>query len=196
MNIDRNLIKNFGKTFRLLTKLEINTKDVFFAGMIAKENERFLSEYFGFLKAENRAVTICGHLILKIKNFNKLGEILRHLELIETIEYFNLKKELLSLELGLVNFMIANRKEQKTSKEKNAVTIKEVSSEKINNLIGDTHKEIIDFINGKEKVQNLEIFDKFSFVTRRTLKRKLSELVSSRILNRIPLGKKVFYSKN
>ena len=60
--------------------------------------------------------------------------------------------------------------------------------------LGTAHKEISEFIGSKERVQNVEVFAQFADTTRRTLKRKLSELVKAGAIKRLALGKKVFYT--
>jgi predicted HTH transcriptional regulator len=56
-----------------------------------------------------------------------------------------------------------------------------------------THKEILGFVKTKERVQNLEVFNQFAHISRRTMKRKLSELIKANAIKRFTDGKKVFY---
>ena len=62
--------------------------------------------------------------------------------------------------------------------------------------VSETHKEIKEFVVSRGQVRNTDVFAEFSGITKRTLKRKLSELIRAGVIKRLAQGKKVFYGVN
>lgn len=150
----------------------------------------------------------------KIDTILKLLEIIKHTNQIDEIATpLLLERELLKLKLLFLNdseefpaaWLVELRESsnQKNQREnKNLKTpmdnLSELNSDKTTDRttlqkLGEIHRQIAEFINGKERVQNVEVFGRFTDTSRRTLKRKLSELVKAGAIKRLPLGKKVFY---
>jgi len=204
------LVKTFANCFRLLAKLNAGLRDGFFVGLVSEKSEELLSGYMNFLKMEGEAkqtiyVAQCrGALISQIKNTRLLLEIIKHLNLFEPATPLLLERELLKLELELLKLPrqikpavsknkkgdkvspVLSRHELSVSKTEISVAIAEIP---------ESSREILDFIKSQQdQVRNSDVFAKFSHLARRTLKRKLSELVSIRAVRRIPKGKQVFYA--
>jgi hypothetical protein len=201
--------------------------DSFFSDLCFKESDKLLLEFIFFLKeggGENVAQTnvlqhkdvvkpddIVQHgyrvaqypprLISQIKNILNLLDILKHLGLAKPPASLLLERELLLLELAVLDACRpAPRLPSKTGKpiSRKGMKVNPHSSlrpsPKPAPKLGRTHKEILELIKGKERTQNLEIFGRFNHITRRTLKRKLSELIAIKTIRRFTENRKVFYS--
>ncbi|MBI2062799.1 MAG: hypothetical protein HYT61_00995 [Candidatus Yanofskybacteria bacterium] len=193
------LVKTFANCFRLLAKISMSIEDSFFGNLLQDCSQSLLTEYVKFLKAGNGAhVAQYGSaLIFQIGSITGILEIIKHLKLIDQITPLLLELELLELKLLLLNF----RKTTSSGGDVNtnndlAANTKKKNIKKITKSLelSELHKQIADFIKSENRSQNLEIFSKFDFISRRTLKRKLSELVGAGAIKRIGLGKKVFYT--
>ncbi|MBI2063657.1 MAG: hypothetical protein HYT65_01535 [Candidatus Yanofskybacteria bacterium] len=135
-------------------------------------------------------------LTSQIKKLLNLLNILNYLNLSNPTTPLLLERELLKLQL-----LLARSKPLLTIKVRGVDNIKNQEKSDKNlkksselQKLGTVHKEIAEFIGSKERVQNVEVFAQFADTTRRTLKRKLSELVKAGGIKRLALGKKVFYS--
>lgn len=197
-----NLVKTFANCFRLLAKLNAGLQDGFFVDLLAVESDKLLTEYVKFLKTtgENKQhlnnVAQCQHtLVSRIKSILNLLNILNHLNLTKLPTPLLLERELLKLQLFLLNYNqpeplprgieVSNNSVIKENNNKN----KNTEPVKLNEL----HKQIAGFIQGKERVQNIEVFGQFADTTKRTLKRKLSELIKAGVIQKQAKGKEVFY---
>ncbi len=139
-----------------------------------------------------------GQLISRIKNILNLLDILGHLGLTKPPISLLLEKNLLLLKLSVLNvYQPVVRLITKTEKPV-PLKIKKTNLRRLPKLnplkLGQTHQEISEFIKSKERTQNLEVFSRFSHVGRRTLKKKLSDLIRANVIKRITDGKRVFYS--
>jgi len=141
-------------------------------------------------------VAQCRHtLVSRIKSILNLLNILNHLDLAKAATPLLLKRELLKLQLLLLNY---NRPESlprgievsgNLAAQKNNDKNKNTKPVELNEL----HKQIAGFIQSKERVQNIEVFGQFADTTKRTLKRKLSELIKAGVIQKQAKGKEVYY---
>lgn len=223
MGTNDNLVKIFAKCFRLLAKLNADTQDDFFVVLLAGESDKLLAEYVELLKTtgENKPterttsqvvhsarlamsykmlyknnVAQCRQtLVSQIKNLLLLVGIIKHLELFGDTTPLLLERELLKLQLLLLNYdqskllprgaEVSNNLVIKKNNDNN----KNAKPVKLNEL----HKQIAGFIQSKERVQNIDVFGQFASTTRRTLKRKLSELIEAGVIKKQAKGKEVYY---
>lgn len=224
------MVEIFGRCFRLLNKIVLNIEDSFFSQLCIKESDKLLSGFIFFLRCEgeecgNRTAQndILQHkniakypqivkyetyvaqserqLISRIKNILNLLDILKHLGLAKPPTPLLLEKDLLLLELSVLDI---SKPMARLSKEVERPAIPKVKKTNPNPLpnpllnpfpkLGQAHREILEFIKNKERVQNLEVFSSFGHTSRRTLKRKLSELIKTNAIKRFTEGRKVFYS--
>ena len=197
---ENNLVKIFARCFRLLAQFNAGIKDTFFYELYEDETEKLLEGYVKFLETSGdggvTSVAQCEHLIFQIKRLIFLLDIIKYLGFSNAINPLLLEKNLLSLELLILDFK--NQKIMDASSRKPAYpTLQKTKKEKtIIPVFNKIRNEIASFISSREKVQNTEVFEQFSYITRRTLKRKLSELVNASSVKRLILGKKVFYTAN
>ncbi len=198
MNHKKEIVATFAKCFRLIAKLNVTIDDDFFVGLLNVESEKLLNQYVNFLKCEGSVVPAryvaqygCD-LILQIKNILSFLNILKHLKFAEPIPCLLLERNLLYLESSILDF-----KKRPITAAPKVVAGKQFSHKTVNKIIpkklGAIHNEIASFLGGRGRVQNTEVFIKFAYITRRTLKRKLSELIDAGTIKRLTLGKKVFY---
>ena len=226
MTAEDNLVKTFAGCFRLLMKLNIGVKDLFFSNLCGDEADKLLAEYIKFLKKagdrnnsshvaqkgilqhkENVAkysqivqhgdhVAQSGReIIYCIGNILNLLAILRHLKLLNQTTSLLLEKELLFLKSSVLDFKKQSSKSAKNRKgdrQPSAKLLKDSVQKPVFSL-NQSHNEIASFVRSKGKVRNIEIFTKFTDTTKRTTKKKLSELVKAGVIKRIAAGKKVFY---
>lgn len=206
MSQDKDTTAIFAKCSRLLSGISLKIGDSFFSELFKKESDKLLAEFVTFLKIEgeagiarsgkiaqyeNRVAQYCRQqLTFQIKNILNLLNILKYLNLTEPVSPLLLEKNLLLLELSVLNSSADRSPELKvggiipeTSKKQN----------KIRSGLSETHDRILELIETGGKVQNSEIFGRLPEISKRTLKRKLSELIKSSAITRHTEGKKVFY---
>lgn len=195
---NKTLVTIFTRCFRLIAKLSAGMSDQFFVDLLDQESEKLFDKYIFFLKYQgistNYVVQCQSELIFQIKNVLKLLDILNHLGFTKPTIPLLLERDLLLLELAILN----SRQEERLGGKKGEQNFKpeknQITSRSLPDFLGQTHKEIIQFITSRKRVQNIEIFSKFSGIAKkRTLKRKLSELIKAGVIKRTINGKKVFY---
>ncbi len=195
----------FGKCSRLLNKIALNTEDGFFSQLCAKESDKLLSEFIFFLRhegdgREHRVAQYCQPLILRIKSILNLLDIIKHLGLVKPPTPLLLEKNLLLLKLSVLNACQPVTRLITETEKSAPLKIRKTNLRRLPKLnqpkLSQTHQEISEFIKSQERTQNLEVFSRFSHIGRRTLKRKLSELIKAGTIKRLTDGKKVFYSIN
>jgi len=177
--------------------------DGFFVGLLDQASERLLLRYVEFLKyggasRKNNYVAQCiasKNLTFEIKNLLNLILILKHFGLADSVTPLLLERDLL-----LAESIILDRVEMfKIYKKPEGVALKKVRIEStvmpVSN-VSETHKEIKEFVVSRGQVRNTDVFAEFSGITKRTLKRKLSELIRAGVIKRLAQGKKVFYGVN
>jgi hypothetical protein len=139
-------------------------------------------------------------LLFRIEKILDLLNILRHLGLAKPPTSLLLEKNLLLLKLAVLDIskpkMQANKeKKEQVASNAEKKTLPVLSKPKPNQLkLGQSHYKVLEFIKSKGRVQNTEVFSQLKNFSRRTLKRKLSELAQAEAIKRITDGKKVFYS--
>jgi len=195
----------FASCFRLLAKLSATVDDGFFIDLLDQESEKLLRSYIIFLKHEgsgeivrqsNYVAQSHTPFIYQIKNIFTLIVILEHLGFTETTTPLLLRRDLLLLELAILNHQLEKRINSGVGKpnrksEKNQTNVGTPSD-----FSSQTHKQITEFVYGRKRVQNTEVFSGFPGIAPRTLKRKLSELIKTGAIKRVTEGKKVFYISN
>ena len=137
-------------------------------------------------------------LISQIKNILNLLNILKHLGLTKLPTPLLLEKNLLLMKLSVLNTCQSTVRLITETEKLVPLKIRKTNLRRLPKLnppkLGQTHQEISEFIKSKERTQNLEVFSRFSHIGRRTLKRKLSELIKAGTIKRLTDGKKVFYA--
>ena len=154
-----------------------------------------VAKYFHIAQRSNYVAQCGTELVYKINSLTELFGILRHLGLVKLTASLLLEKNLLCLESLILDFKkqpIRTGLNTETAYRPPFKTVEKKSSQNL----GQTHNKIADFISSKERVQNVEIFARFTNIARRTLKRKLSELAKAGAIKRIAVGKRVFYAEN
>lgn len=195
MKSGRGIVEIFGRCSRGLSKIALDAEDGFFSQLCVKESDKLLSEFIFFLKGtgaqEHHVAQYCLPLILRIKNILNLLDILKHLGFAKPPTSLLLERDLLLLKLSVLGV----KRPMPVSSGKTEKPVAPKPEKKPHPLaLGRPHKEILEFIKGKERTKNLEIFNQFSHITRRTLKKNLSALVKANSIKRIANGKEVFYS--
>jgi hypothetical protein len=192
-------VSAFGKTFRLLNVIALKTSDDFFSELCGKQADKLLSAFIEFLKEEGttNVAQLRHNLIFQKEAILDILSVLKYLKLTDSVPPLLLEKNLLLLESAISDItkssVIKVKKrsnvEAKVSKPKIKIQT-QVSTSKLT----DFHNQILALIKSKDSIQNLEIFSQFPAISKRTLKRRLSELISSGAIVRQTQGKKVFYS--
>ncbi len=202
MKSGRGTVEIFGRCSRLLNKIPLNIEDGFFSQLCAKESDKLLSEFIFFLREEEskRAGYIAHRqpLISRIKNILNLLNIIKHLGLTKPLIPLLLEKNLLLLKLSVLNTCQPTARLIIETEKPVPLKVRKTNMRRLPKLnpvkLGQTHQEISEFIKSQERTQNLEVFNRFSHIGRRTLKKKLSDLARANVIKRIADGKKVFYS--
>jgi len=199
MKSRREMVEIFGRCSRELNKVALNAKDGFFSRLCAEKSDKLLSEFIFFLKEwgnkntqHDTRVAQCGlGLIFQIKSTLNLLEILKHLGLAKPPTSLLLEKNLLLLELSVFDTL---QPEPVLSGKAREPILPKPRKKPRPGPLGQTHKVIAEFIKARGQVQNTEIFGQFGRISRRTLKRKLSDLIRANSIKRITNGKKVSYA--
>ena len=201
MKSGRGIVEIFGRCSRLLNKIALNIEDGFFFQLCAKESDKLLSEFIFFLRGggERHNVAQSGEqLISQIKNIFNLLDIIKHLGLAKPPTPLLLEKNLLLLKLSVLNTCQSTARLVTEAEKPAPLKIKKTGLRRLHKInppkLGQTHQEVLEFIKSQERTQNLEVFSRFSHIGRRTLKRKLSELIKAGAIKRLTVGKKVFYA--
>jgi hypothetical protein len=190
------IVNTFAICSRLLTRLSLQVKDDFFSGLCEQEATQFLEQFVRFLKLNSRVGKTSSNIVRRdhelynqIQNIIRLLEIVKYLNLSEPITPLFLERELLKLKNSIIGFYVLtpdlNAKAEKPSRS--------VISEELKKM-GHLHQRIFDLVKSQGQIQNSEIFKTIPGLSRRTLKRKLSELVKLNVIRRVSEGKKVVYS--
>jgi hypothetical protein len=139
-------------------------------------------------------------LFFRIEKILSLLNILRYLNLVKQSTSLLLEKNLLLLKLAVLNVsgltvQTVRKKNERAASELEETVSNSLPEPKSNQLrLGRLHYEVFGFIKSKGRTQNKEVFSQFGEVSRRTIKRKLSELVQVKAIKRVAEGRKVFYS--
>lgn len=199
----------FARAYRLLAGLVVRIKDKFFSDLLAYEADKLLAEYVKLLKyqagerqsadgaAPNHVAQCSQTLTARIKVLLNLIAILKYLNHINLTTSLFLERELLLLEsitLDSALIKLAPRVIGRRRVSANGVGLKTIKRRQRKFRITRTHRKIIDLLNGKGTVPNLDIFNGLSNITKRSLKRNFSRLIKEGIVKRQISGKKVFYS--
>ncbi|MEX2053267.1 MAG: hypothetical protein WD898_03520 [Candidatus Paceibacterota bacterium] len=129
-------------------------------------------------------------MISQVESFLEFIHISRHLKLTGLATSLLAEQDLLNLKIQLLNFKIRESKPVKAIK----VEKKAEKKPKSSNELSPVHMQIASFIRQSDRIRNLDVFKKFSTISKRTMKRKLSELIQAGSIKRTIEGKKVFYS--
>lgn len=223
MKAKREIVEIFGRCSRLLNKIALNAGDNFFSRLCAEESDKLLSAFIFFLKGEENVRHVAQNdilqhgdvakypqivqhkiyvaqsgkqLISQIKNIFNLLDILKHLGLTKLPTSLLLERDLLLLELAILD--ICRPVARPSNKAEEPIVRKEMKtgprpSPKPTPKLNQAHREILEFIKSRERTQNLEVFGRFGHISRRTIKKKLSDLVKTNTIKRFAAGKKVFY---
>ncbi len=196
MSSQNGMVPIFASCSRLLSSVAQNLGDKFFFDLCEKESDKLLSEFIRFLKfseGDRADVAQCAStLILQIKNIINLLSIFNHLGITKPPTSLALERDLLRLWLSVLDSGGAGLINQRVPMRVGSKEIKKVKP-RHKFVLSPKHKEILELIKNNEMVQNLEIFGKFADISKRTIKRKLSELIKSNNIKRKTDGKKVFY---
>ncbi len=193
MEKKEDIVTIFARCFRSLNKSGIRMGDGFFSDLCANKSDKLLSEFIFLLeeRSGNGYVAQCrDRMVSYVEDFLEFIRISKHLKLTELTTSLLAEQNLLNLKLHLLDLKVREIKLVKTEKPVRKIEKKP----KATNELSLVHKQITSFISQNGKTQNLDVFKKFSIISKRTLKRKLSELIQADSIKRITEGKKVFYS--
>lgn len=203
------IVAIFAICFRSLSFLS-RVNDNFFVEMSEKETDKLLSVFIKFLKLksdeiaqhEGHVAQYClAELISQIKKILEVVALYRHLKLLDSPTSLLLERNLLLLEKYALESTPAVEvkkpareqapaKQAKTAKKEIAPTGEPASPTQLNGV----HKQILDMIKGRDRVLNTDVFTHFPGISRRTLKRRLSEMIQTHSITRHSEGKRVYYS--
>lgn len=130
----------------------------------------------------------------RLQKIFELLEILKHIGQTDAATPLFLERELLKLRLAVLNSIdlpkqLKNQKDRRFSESSRSPSPVQDETK----LFG-VYKEILNFIKSRgDQIQNTEIFARFGNIHRRTIKRKLSDLVLSGFIIRSAKGKRVYY---
>lgn len=196
----KTVVTIFARCFRRITKLSVDIDDKFFAELLNQELETLFIKYVNFLKNREARWAISNvaqygqALAGQLKSIRNLLNILGYLRFKEPIPYLLLERDLLLVE----SFIWDDCQLQEADKTKQRSLVQKIKKEQPKfssalDHLGHVHRQVAQFIASRDRVQNNEIFGKFPEIAKRTLKRKLKELIEVNVIKRIANGKRVFY---
>lgn len=183
---DKNPINLFSDFFLASNKIALNSGDDFLLETIDGNLKKLITGFISFYQNPQPAPS--SGLIFRIENIVAAFLIFCHLKKIGMIEFLELEKKSLELKLSLMSFKGKIGEERTVSKNSDP----ENSTKKLSTKNG-VRGQILDFIEGRGEVVNLEVFNRFDYFSRRTIKRHLSDLINSGFILRQATGKKVIY---
>lgn len=155
---------------------------------VRKQLEDSLGSFINFLKTESAKPQ---EISFQLANIATTLSIFSHLKKISISDTLTIERDILIFKKSLLSFeLIPHRK-------KSIVINKAdyISAPRNNSNINITQKRILGFIESGNEVLNIEIFNHFKDISKRTLKRHLSQLITGGYINRKSQGKKVYYKK-
>lgn len=176
----------------MLSRASFDISDDFFSDICNQKSEDLLVSYTKFLKFKGDTKHVAQYkreLNFKLKEITNLLVILKYLDFLKPMISLSLEKTILELRLQILDFGKKKSVISRNKSQNGMITDRLNPNIKLNNL----HNEISKLIKSQGKVRNLDIFIKFSYISKRTLKRKLSELVLAGAIRREARGKTVFY---
>ncbi|MBI4160751.1 MAG: hypothetical protein HY506_02475 [Candidatus Yanofskybacteria bacterium] len=164
------------------------------SGRTRADDSKFFSQRK--IAQRNFYVAQCrGKLIERATNILDLLEIIKHVGQTDIATPLLLERDLLKLQLAISNSSGARKVRQNSGSKIGDSTVSDAKPKSPAKIrLDEKHNDILDFIRSRgEQVRNTEIFARFPGVHRRTIKRKLSDLVFLKLISRTSHGKQVFY---
>lgn len=185
----KDLTSQFSQLFLTISS-NTNTlrQDDFWSNNLSKKLAALIQAFLDFLEHQPQAGKF---LFLELNSLQDLFSMMVHLKIIQPLSFATIEKEVLVFKKYILGSQESNPK-------KSIVNIKEVSGSISYNrpVLNPLKKRILGFINKEGEILNLEVFGQFKEVSKRTLKRHLSDLINMGYIDRESQGKKVFYKKS
>ena len=180
------LISDFTKLFSSLKSVQ--TEDQFLLKTLDQQLQRLLKNfiYFNISSQDQQRQSI----LFQLANVSTTLSIFRQLDKITNLTYMKAERDILLFRRSLSKF------KPLTKKTTNVVIHQPLfKSRKITNSFNPTKKKILGFINKDSDTLNSDVFSHFKDLSKRTLKRHLSDLIEMGYIQRESEGKKVYYKK-
>ncbi len=184
----RRLIPEFIELFSGLSAVIQSSNDNFLVQTLNQQLQNFFDGFINYLQGKDGDRSKV--LLFQVANLETTLSILFHLRKVDSLRYLEAEHKLLVFKKSfLESYAIA------PSKNSPRVTSVEFfrPPRKGTALLNPTKKRILGFISETGETLNSDLFDYFKDISRRTLKRHLSDLIGTGYLHREAQGKKVYY---
>lgn len=188
--VSSRLIAEFIDLLSGLSLVILSSHDSFLIQTLNRQLQSFFTYFITYL--QNKDNDRSKALLFQLANLETTLSILFYLKKIDSLGYLESERKLLAFKKSLLELNIVA-----TSKSNTRVTPIEFfrPSRKTTTLLNPTKKRILGFISETGETLNSDVFDYFKDISKRTLKRHLSDLIGTGYLNRQSQGKKVYYKK-
>lgn len=211
LKTEKELMASFFKAVMRVSQISAKLNDDFLSCSIEEELNLVFTDFVYVINSP----TVPGFMNLVQRTNGLLQSLgtLHHLNKVSTLDLLNGERELLILKKvlssvkSLEGFRVKTEKKIVKSAEakflERALAVQEspVDKSKVSPRaklsqpakMNPIKKQLLEYITSKREVLNLEIFDRMPNLTRRSIKRHLSELISGGYVHRQSEGKKVYY---
>lgn len=182
------LIPEFIELFSDLSLVILSSDDRFLIQTLNQQLRSFFGHFLNYLQTKdtNRSKDF----MFQLANLETILSILFYLKKVDILGYLESERKLLTFKKSLLEFTVITPGRNSTR-----VTPVELfrPPQKVAVALNQTKKRILGFISDTGETLNSDIFDYFKDVSRRTLKRHLSDLIGTGYIHRESQGKKVYY---
>lgn len=191
---ERKLVDSFSRVSSAVNLSVVRLGDDHLSSLILEEISLLLVDLIYYLKDTTQ--TRLGSLNLRANSLIRTMEILYHSNKIHELDYLTIETAILTfikliLDHKRAHFITASSPKLKTK------AVDNFTSRFFLNTKGETlnpvKKELLEFITTRKEVLNIDIFNRMSNLTKRSVKRHLSELINNGYVYRQSQGKRVFY---
>ena len=128
---------------------------------------------------------------IELANLQNILSILSYFKKISQLQFLTAERDSMLFRKLMSEYKESKRIEKVSASHSASAIISLQDANQLNQL----KKKIVNFIHREGETLNLDVFGQFNTVSRRTLKRHLSDLIGLGYIDREAQGKKVYYKK-
>lgn len=196
LNNDKILANLFLEVLVSVKLVAHKISDGYFVELLSGQLAELFSNFLECLKAPSKKTT--EELSLKTDDLVQMLETLHHAGEISKLDFLQALKPTLSFKASVITFKDYLRQVDpllkfKTETVDKFISVPKQAIPKVANL-NPIKKDLLGIIKSKKEVLNLDLFALMPNLTKRSIKRHLSELIHGGYVSRKSFGKKVYYT--
>ena len=187
-NQNQQLENDFIKTLSSIALSGLKSEEKMITQTINQEMVFLLSDTIKFIRLGDQSSYKM--IMSDIENLLKFFAVALKLAKVSQLDALLVERNLLSLRLAFISEFT---KQEKTLSKKMSIEKEGDNNVEDKSFSSSMEKELLDFINSKKQVANIDVFINFRQFNKRSVKRNLSRLVITGKIIRKSEGKKVYY---